>query len=57
MVIIWSFTGASGVFSGLLRAQIGFNILIDTILAGISVIVILIALGFLIRSIRMERRF
>jgi len=56
MVVIWLFTLASGVFSGLLRCQLGF-IWVDAILAIICAIGVVFALRYLIRSITMERRF
>lgn len=56
MIVIWLFTLASLIFSGLLRWQIGFT-LVDAILAICSLIGTSFALKCLICSITLERRF
>lgn len=56
MVVIWSFTVVSSVFSGLVRWQVGFNS-VDYLLSAFCAGGLLFALWYLIRSIKMEREF
>ena len=56
VVVIWLFTLASGIFSWLLRRQLGFDSL-DTVLSLICGIGIIFALRYLILSLTMERKF